>query len=128
MTATKVQLYAVSENEVIADDLGSGTYFKFCLDGNSGLEKGTESREKTVFRQQILGKLQKEKKTVISVLQSMEYLGMGILRQQQCYKDILPTGSVLCMRRKMKSSRWTNGFLSVTGSRCQYQMIDTAVK
>lgn len=31
--SNEIQLYAVSENEVIADDLGSGIYLKFCLDG-----------------------------------------------------------------------------------------------
>ena len=45
MTAKKVQLYAVSENEVVADDLESGNLFRFRLDGSIVWQKERKADE-----------------------------------------------------------------------------------
>ena len=83
----EIQLYAVSENEVIADDLGSGIYLKFCLDGTVVWRK-ERKEEKTVLGSRFRKVTEGEKNCDIRFTEQ-EYQN-GILRQQQFIRISFP--------------------------------------
>ena len=86
--SNEIQLYAVSENEVIADDLGSGTYLKFCLDGTVVWRK-ERKEEKTVLGSRFRKVTEGEKNCDIRFTEQ-EYQEWNS-PSAAIYKDILPT-------------------------------------
>ena len=86
--SNEIQLYAVSENEVIADDLGSGTYLKFCLDGTVVWRK-ERKEERTVLGNRFRKVTEGEKNCDIRFTEQ-EYQEWNS-PSAAIYKDILPT-------------------------------------
>ena len=86
--SNEIQLYAVSENEVIADDLGSGIYLKFCLDGTVVWRK-ERKEEKTVLGSRFRKVTEGEKNCDIRFTEQ-EYQEWNS-PSAAIYKDILPT-------------------------------------
>lgn len=86
--SNEIQLYAVSENEVIADDLGSGTYLKLCLDGTVVWRK-ERKEEKTVLGSRFRKVTEGEKNCDIRFTEQ-EYQEWNSPSVAVC-KDILPT-------------------------------------
>ena len=87
----KVQLYAVSENEVVADDLESGNLFRFRLDGSIVWQKERKADESllgSTFRSGFWKVTEGNGKYDIRSTE-MEDLQWGC-PQKKCYMDLLP--------------------------------------